>query len=65
MLIPSCTTPMFSNKDDTSHIIHCDIPLILRHIAIAIAIEPVETMDDIQSHIASAEIVKTRKALLI
>ena len=45
--------------------IHWDIPLILRHIAIAIAIEPVETMDDIQSHIASAEIVNTRKALLI
>ena len=24
--IPSCTVPMFSNRAETSHMIHCDMP---------------------------------------
>jgi hypothetical protein len=55
---------MFSKKPETSHMIHCDMPLILSESPMTTAIEPTETMPVSQKPIDIAETANTRTELL-
>ena len=41
--MPSCTVPMFSNRPETSHMIHCDMPQSRSTRPMTTATAPIET----------------------
>ena len=52
--MPSCTVPIFSNRPDISHMIHCDMPQSRRTRPIATATAPMVTASPSHSQIDSA-----------
>ena len=52
--MPSCTVPMFSNRPDISHMIHCDMPHIRSTRPMTTATAPIVTAWPSHSHSDSA-----------
>src|SRR3954469_5881019 len=50
-VMPSCTVPIFSNKPETSHMIHCDMPHSLSTRPMTTATAPIVTASPSHSQI--------------
>ena len=61
--MPSCTVPMFSNRPDISHMIHCDMPQSLSTRPMTTATAPIETASPSHNQIDSALTENSRREL--
>src|SRR4051794_22190849 len=53
-VMPTCTVPMFSNRPETSHMIHCDMPHSLSTRPMTTATAPIVTTAPSHNQIDSA-----------